>query len=161
MAIYYYWHITSRHKCSRETYHRKSKTEREISGRTCFGIWTERTLSICYIGGVRRYRVEFKWPYLSIGGFKIHTKYLRLGQACYGGGAEKRNWVQSRLQTKCFVRRLRDLPHIKQTIFLGIISMDLQKDGNKTWQHFEFYGKKILRAPNSNRIGLCCQKSSA
>ena len=57
---------------------------------------------------------------------------------------EKRNWVQSLLQIKCFVRRLRDLPHIKQTIFSGIISMDLQKDGNKTWQHFEFYGKKFL-----------------
>ena len=57
-------------------------------------------------------------------------------------GAKKRNWMQSRLQTKYFVRRLRDLPHIKQAILLGIISMDLQQDGNNTWQHFEFYGKE-------------------
>ena len=56
--------------------------------------------------------------------------------------SEKRNWVQSRLQTKCFVW-LRDLPHIKQAILLGIISMDLQQDGNKTWQHFEFYEQEF------------------
>ena len=56
-------------------------------------------------------------------------------------GAEKRDSILSHLQTKCFVRRLRDLPHIKQAILLGIISMDLQQDGNKTWQHFEFMEK--------------------
>ena len=75
-------------------------------------------------------------------------------------GAKKRNWMQSRLQTKYFVRRLRDLPHIKQIIFLGKISIDLQKDGNKTWQHFEFYGKKFLKLLIQIELACAVKKSS-
>ena len=69
--------------------------------------------------------------------------------------------MQSRLQTKYFVRRLRDLPHIKQAILLGIISMDLQQDGNKTWQHFEFYEQEFWELLIQIDFACAVKKNSA